>query len=102
MEAGKDIVVDASGMGQLFGAGPLTPLALEYPFHEITKDFRVATAFHMARSMEAGKATIEGVSAQDLVKTSRDSWGETDLDLKIGPSSPTARTRPGPCRWVWS
>ncbi len=47
-------------MGQLFGAGPLTPLAVEYPYHEITKDFRVATAFHKARSLEAGKATSTG------------------------------------------
>ncbi len=96
VEAGKDIVVDASGMGQLFGAGPLTPLALEYPYHEITKDFRVATAFHMARSMEAGKATIEGVSAQDLVKTSRDSWGETDLDLKRQPEFNEGKDKAGP------
>ena len=96
VEAGKDIVVDASGMGQLFGAGPLTPLALEYPFHEITKDFRVATAFHMARSMEAGKATIEGVTAQDLVKTSRDSWGETELDLKKAPEFSEGKDKAGP------
>jgi ABC-type uncharacterized transport system involved in gliding motility auxiliary subunit len=95
-EAGKDIVVDASGMGQLFGAGPLTPLALEYPYHEITKDFRVATAFHMARSMEAGKATIDGVTAQDLVKTSRDSWGETDLDLKKRPEFNEGKDKAGP------
>jgi ABC-type uncharacterized transport system involved in gliding motility auxiliary subunit len=94
--AGNDIVVDASGMGQLFGAGPLTPLALEYPYHEITKDFRVATAFHMARSMEAGKATIEGVTAQDLVKTSRDSWGETDLDLKKRPEFTEGKDKAGP------
>jgi gliding motility-associatede transport system auxiliary component len=96
VEAGKDIVVDASGMGQLFGAGPLTPLALEYPYHEITKDFRVATAFHMARSMEAGKATIEGVSAQDLVKTSRESWGETELDLKKRPEFTEGKDKAGP------
>ncbi len=96
VEAGKDLVVDASGMGQLFGAGPLTPLALEYPYHDITKDFRVATAFHMARSMEAGKATIDGVSAQDLVKTSRDSWGETDLDLKNRPEFTDGKDKAGP------
>jgi ABC-type uncharacterized transport system involved in gliding motility auxiliary subunit len=96
VEAGKDVVVDASGMGQLFGAGPLTPLALEYPYHEITKDFRVATAFHMARSMEAGKATVDGVFAQDLVKTSRESWGETDLDLKNRPAFVDGQDKAGP------
>jgi ABC-type uncharacterized transport system involved in gliding motility auxiliary subunit len=96
VEAGKDVVVDASGMGQLFGAGPLTPLALEYPYHEITRDFRVATAFHLARSMEAGKATIEGVFAQDLVKTSRESWGETDLDLRKPAEFAEGKDKAGP------
>ena len=94
--AGNDIVVDASGMGQLFGAGPLTPLALEYPYHEITKDFRVATAFHMARSMAAGAESIEGVTAQDLVKTSRESWGETDLDLENRPEYAEGADKAGP------
>ena len=50
----------------------------------------------MARSMEAGKATIEGVSAQDLVKTSRDSWGETDLDLKNRPEFTEGKDKAGP------
>ena len=82
IQAGKDIVVDVSGMGQLFGAGELTPIVAEYPYHEITKDFRVMTAFHMARSMEAGKASVEGVTAQNLLQTSRESWAESDLSLK--------------------
>jgi len=82
VEAGKDVVVDVSGVGQLFGAGEFTPIAIEYPYHEITKDFRVMTAYHMARSMEAGKGSPEGVFAQDLVKTSPESWAETDLTLK--------------------
>ncbi|HXB53370.1 MAG TPA: GldG family protein [Vicinamibacteria bacterium] len=82
IQAGKDIVVDVSGMGQLFGAGELTPIVAEYPYHEITKDFRVMTAFHMARSMEAGKGTVEGVTAQNLLQTSRESWAESDLSLK--------------------
>jgi ABC-type uncharacterized transport system involved in gliding motility auxiliary subunit len=82
IQAAKDVVVDVSGMGQLFGAGELTPIVAEYPYHEITKDFRVMTAFHMARSMEAGKGTVEGVTAQNLLQTSRESWAESDLSLK--------------------
>ena len=31
IEAGKDVVVDVSGMGQLFGFSELAPLAIEYP-----------------------------------------------------------------------
>ncbi len=96
--AGKDVVVDVSGMGQLFGAGELTPIAAEYPFHEITRDFRVMTAFHMARSVQAGKgAAPEGVSAQDLVRDLGPIVGGDGPDAR-GPSSCStrARTRRGP------
>jgi ABC-type uncharacterized transport system involved in gliding motility auxiliary subunit len=82
IEAGKDVVVDVSGMGQLFGFSELAPLAIEYPYHEITKDFRLPTLYGGVRSVKAGTATIEGVSASDLVKTSDQSWAETDLALK--------------------
>ena len=82
IEAGNDVVVDVSGMGQLFGASELAPLVVDYPSHPITKDFRLMTIFGGARSMEAGKKTIEGVTAQDLAKTSPKSWAETDVKLK--------------------
>ena len=71
IEAGSDVVVDVSGMGQLFGFSELAPLAIEYPWHPITKDFRLPTLYGGARSVQAGKGTAEGVSVQDLVKTSR-------------------------------
>jgi ABC-type uncharacterized transport system involved in gliding motility auxiliary subunit len=82
IEAGTDVVVDVSGMGQLFGFSELAPLAIEYPWHPITKDFRLPTLFGGARSVEAGQATIEGVSAQNLVQTSGQSWAESDLAMK--------------------
>ena len=82
VELSRDVVVDVSGMGQLFGAGELTPLATDYPFHAITKDFRLMTLFHMARSAQAGTESVEGVSAQNLVQTSPQSWAETDLAMK--------------------
>jgi ABC-type uncharacterized transport system involved in gliding motility auxiliary subunit len=82
IEAGKDVVVDVSGMGQLFGFSELAPLAIEYPYHAITKDFRLPTLYGGVRSVKAGTATLEGISAQDLVKTSEQSWAETDLTLK--------------------
>jgi len=81
VELGKDVIVDVSGMGQLFGAGELTPIAAEYPYHEITRNFKLMTLFHMARSAQAGKGTVEGVTAQDLVQTSPQSWAETDMKL---------------------
>jgi ABC-type uncharacterized transport system involved in gliding motility auxiliary subunit len=96
IETAKDIVVDDSGMGQLFGTGPLTPLILQYPYHEITKDFRLATAFHTARSVQAGTGTVDGVTVQNLVETSAQSWAETDLTLKDPVELNEGKDRRGP------
>jgi ABC-type uncharacterized transport system involved in gliding motility auxiliary subunit len=82
VEAGKDVVVDVSGIGQLFGTSEFTPIVAQYPYHEITKDFRVMTAFHTARSMAAGKESKPGITTQDLLQSSPRSWAESDLSLK--------------------
>jgi gliding motility-associatede transport system auxiliary component len=83
LEAGKDVIVDVSPMGQVFGTGPLTPIAMQYPYHEITRDFRLMTAFHTARSLKAvTEGGTAGVTAQNLVETAPASWAETDLALK--------------------
>jgi ABC-type uncharacterized transport system involved in gliding motility auxiliary subunit len=96
IEAGNDVVVDVSGVGQLVGLSELAPLAMEYPYHAITNGFRLPTAYGEARSMQAGKATIEGVSAQDLVKTSDQSWAESDLALKGPIKFDDGKDRMGP------
>ena len=96
VDLGKDIVVDVSPASQLFGTGPLTPIAASYPFHEITKDFRVMTAFHTARSAEAGKAPPAGVTSQNLVQTAAASWAETDLTLKEPIEMNEGKDRKGP------
>jgi ABC-type uncharacterized transport system involved in gliding motility auxiliary subunit len=100
LDLARDIVVDVSGMGQFFGTREFTPIAAEYPFHEITKDMRgFATAFHEARSIQAGKGTVEGVSAQNLLETTARSWAETDFPLKdrveMNPP-PAGKDRQGP------
>jgi ABC-type uncharacterized transport system involved in gliding motility auxiliary subunit len=82
LEAGPDVVVDISGMGQLFGASELAPLVMDYPYHAITKDFRLMTLFAGARSLRAGEESIEGVTAQDLGRTSPQAWAETTLTLE--------------------
>jgi ABC-type uncharacterized transport system involved in gliding motility auxiliary subunit len=79
IRAGNDVVLDASGMGQMLGTDAATPVAASYPSHAITQGFRVITAYPMSRSM----APIEGGSnshtAQPLVNTSAQSWAEADL-----------------------
>jgi ABC-type uncharacterized transport system involved in gliding motility auxiliary subunit len=79
IEAGFDLVLDISLRNQISNTGPETPLAENYPFHEITKDFRPATAFHSARSVKAGSGAAPTISAQNLVETSPDSWAEADF-----------------------
>jgi gliding motility-associatede transport system auxiliary component len=78
LEAGDDLVVDISLRNQLSNTGAETPLADRYPPHEITKDFRPATAFHSARSVKATATHAAGIMAQNLVETSEDSWAEKD------------------------
>jgi ABC-type uncharacterized transport system involved in gliding motility auxiliary subunit len=40
------------------------------------------TLFGLSRSMRAGEGTVEGVTAQDLAKTSPQAWAETTLKLE--------------------
>ena len=79
IELGNDVVVDASGMGQLFGGDATVPVAASYPAHQITEGFRVMTAFPLARSVRPTEGGAGGRTAQRLVETSGQSWAETDL-----------------------
>ena len=51
MDVGKDVVVDASGMGRLLGTDASVPVAASYPSHPITQRFNLLTAFPLARSV---------------------------------------------------
>ena len=80
---GKDVVVDASGVGQLFGTGPFMPIVTDYPFHEINKDLKgTMSAYDMARSMTPITPAPQGMMVQELARTSARSWGESDTTLK--------------------
>ena len=79
IEFGNDVVVDASGMGQLFGGDASVPVAASYPSHPITDNFRVMTAFPLARSVKATEGGAGGKTPTMLVETSAQSWAETDL-----------------------
>jgi len=73
-----DFVVDATGVGQLFGFGAAAPLAAEYPDHPITEDLRgTMTIYPMARSVRTVESSLDYESA-DLVQSSPRSWGESD------------------------
>lgn len=75
----KDVVVDASGLGQLFGFGAGAPLASDYADQPITKDLSGRMSiFPGARSVKSIDSTL-GYTTTALVRTSRQSWGESDI-----------------------
>ncbi|MBN2356521.1 GldG family protein [candidate division KSB1 bacterium] len=73
---GNDVVVDASGLGQLFGAGPTIPIVSQYETHAMTKDFGLMTFFPEARSISKGTVP-SGATFNEIGKTNPRSWGET-------------------------
>jgi ABC-type uncharacterized transport system involved in gliding motility auxiliary subunit len=85
-EVGTNVVVDASGMGQLIGTDASVPVAASYPSHPITTNFNFLTAFPLARSVAAVSGGVNGRTPQSFVETSARSWAETDIGtlLKTG------------------
>ncbi len=80
IEVGNDIVLDASGIGQLLGTDASVPVAAPpYPSHPITERFNLMTAYPLARSVRPIEGGSEGHTAQPFVQTSAQSWAETDL-----------------------
>ena len=99
IEAGADVVVDASGVGQLFGADASVPVAASYPFHPITERFNLLTAYPLARSVSAASGAPDGRVAQPFIETGPQSWQEMDIDsLATGQVEldEEAADRPGP------
>lgn len=83
----KDLVLDTSGIGSLFGLSEVVPLVSDYEFHAIVRDMReVATAFPLSRSLETKSA--DGVTVDKLFKTSANSFSTTELNsaqIRIDP-----------------
>jgi len=93
--ADHDLVVDLSGVGQLFGGSELSPLVASYEGHAITKEMgRVPTIHPLVRSLVPGTGK-DKVSIEKLYSTSAKSFAVTDLsspELKIDPK----KDKPGP------
>jgi ABC-type uncharacterized transport system involved in gliding motility auxiliary subunit len=76
----NDVVVDT--ISRLFGGDYFMPVITEYETHEITRNFRYATFFPYARSVEAVDPKPEGIATSLLGKTSPNSWSERQLEQK--------------------
>ena len=80
IDVGNDVVLDASGIGQLIGTDASVPVAAPpYPSHPITDRFNVMTAYPLARSVRPVEGGVNGHNAQPFVQTSAQSWAEADI-----------------------
>jgi ABC-type uncharacterized transport system involved in gliding motility auxiliary subunit len=77
---GDDLVIDQEV--RLF-EGPklgVQPLCTEYGKHPIAENFRGYTVFPQTRTADADTTGKKGLTATALVKTSKSSWAESDVE----------------------
>ncbi len=101
-----DVVIDASGVGQLFGFGVEVPLAASYGLHPITRGFaNAATVFPLAQSLIATPPAElpAGMRLSELVLSADVSWGERDAEeLETGEVNAGDDDRTGPLRLAYA
>jgi len=94
---GNDVIIDISPTGRRAGAGPEIPVVVDYLSHPITRDFRFATFFPVARTVSVKDKPPEGVTAQALARTSSESWAETSQEqIRTGQVKPDPGEARGP------
>lgn len=75
INASNDTVIDASGVGRLFGTGPAVPLVVDYGESPITRGFTGAmTFFPLARTIGIADKANSAVQSTELLKTSANSF----------------------------
>ena len=82
VDAGENIVLDASGVGRLIGMGPAAPLVTPqgYGPHKITERMsRQMTFFPLSRSVSPATGSTDGSTVEKLLSTNENSWGETNM-----------------------
>lgn len=93
VKTNADLVLDLSGVGQLFGLGPELPIVTTYEDHVITRAMRnMATAFPIVRSMTA--TASDKAKTEALFKTSDASVATSDMkskEIKVDPATKGAR-----------
>ncbi len=84
IKLGDNIVIDASGMGRLFGAGPEIPLVVDYGDSPITKGLqRTMTFFPLARTVSVADKSQPEPQAVELLKTSGRSFTTPKLAREV-------------------
>jgi ABC-type uncharacterized transport system involved in gliding motility auxiliary subunit len=98
VDLGDDLVIETNPIGRMFGIGPEVPIVQQYEPHPITRDLAgITTLFPLTRSVSPSKTPPQGVNVQPIVRTSPQSWGETDrAALNRGEAKPDAQDPRGP------
>jgi ABC-type uncharacterized transport system involved in gliding motility auxiliary subunit len=79
IEVGENIVIDESGIGQVIGGGPETPVAMPVAHPITTPMGRVFTAHPLARSVRPVEGGVDGRFAQSILESNQLSWAESDV-----------------------
>lgn len=94
VDVGTNVIVDASGVGRLFGTGPAVPLVVDYGTSPITKDLEHGmTFFPLARTVSIADKSKTLPDDVELLKTSARSFTIPNLDqkeVKFDPAKDTA------------
>ncbi len=86
-----DVVVDASGIGRLFGASELMPIVAHYDDHPITAQMdQTATMFPYARTVEPGAFPNSKAIVTPLLETTPESFATTSFSnnqVRVNPAT---------------
>jgi ABC-type uncharacterized transport system involved in gliding motility auxiliary subunit len=88
----KNLILDTSGIGQLFGLSEVFALVTAYENHIIVRDMKEsATAYPLSRSIEI--KSVPNITPEKLFSTSGNSYATTNLsaaEIKINPDKDKA------------
>jgi ABC-type uncharacterized transport system involved in gliding motility auxiliary subunit len=91
---GSNVVIDASGVGRLFGTGPAVPLVVDYGSSPITRSFDgTMTFFPLARTVSIADKSKTQPEDVELLKTSARSFTVPNLkthEVKYDPKTDQA------------
>lgn len=79
---GENWVIENNPLAQMFGGEPQAPMISMVEPHPITDAFAgsaQAIFFPIVRSVQATESAPEGLEIVEIISTSAQSWGETDL-----------------------
>ena len=81
---GSNIVIDASGIGQLLGTGPGIPLVTDFGDSSITKGFQGSMAFFpLARTVSISDKSKADPSEMEILKTSPRSFTTPKIEQRV-------------------